>query len=531
MQVDYDIAVIGSGFGGSLFSMVARRLGLSVALLERGKHPRFAIGESTSPLTNLLVEQLAERYDLPALSALTSYGPWQRTYPEIGCGLKRGFTYYEQRAGQPFRPDPMRASELMVAASPTDEVADMHWFRADVDHFLVRQAIKLGADYRDRTLLHGLERTADDIWELWGEREGTPVRFTARLIIDATGPRGFLSRQLALGERAFQDYPPTQALYSHFSGVQRCDEMGTYCAEGTPPYRPDDAALHHVFDDGWMWVLRFGNGVTSAGFACTDEFALEIGLPGDAPSAWQRFLDRFPSVRDQFAEAQPMQPFIYTPRLAYRAERAAGDGWAMLPSAAAFIDPLFSTGIPLTLLGIERLAAILEAGLSHHDLNARLRRYGAMTLEEVDSTADFIATHYRAMRCFPAFAALSMFYFAAASYSEMARRLNKRHLVTRYLAADRADFRAGFARCRALLPALLADPNAAALRTFEREVAAGIACLNVAGLSEPCKRNWYGVDLEDVVHGAEKLEMTPDEMRHVIDTAPWAQCQGTARSG
>ena len=31
----------------------------------------------------------------------------------------------------------------------------------------------------------------------------------------------------------------------------------------------------------------------------------------------------------------------------------------MLPSAAAFIDPLFSTGIPLTLLGIERLAEML----------------------------------------------------------------------------------------------------------------------------------------------------------------------------
>src|SRR5262249_10095591 len=70
----FDLAIAGSGFGGSLLAMVARRLDLSVLLLERGAHPRFAIGESTSPLTNLLLEELAQRYDLPRLLPLASYG-------------------------------------------------------------------------------------------------------------------------------------------------------------------------------------------------------------------------------------------------------------------------------------------------------------------------------------------------------------------------------------------------------------------------------------------------------------------------
>ena len=48
------------------------------------------------------------------------------------------------------------------------------------------------------------------------------------------------------------------------------------------------------------------------------------------------------------------------PQLAYRAATSTGNGWAMLPSAAAFIDPLFPTGFPLTLLGIERLGRMLE---------------------------------------------------------------------------------------------------------------------------------------------------------------------------
>ena len=59
MPKDFDIAVIGSGFGGSLIAMIARQLGRSVILIERGRHPRFAIGESSTPLANLLLEEIA----------------------------------------------------------------------------------------------------------------------------------------------------------------------------------------------------------------------------------------------------------------------------------------------------------------------------------------------------------------------------------------------------------------------------------------------------------------------------------------
>jgi FADH2 O2-dependent halogenase len=93
MRADFDIAVVGSGFAGSLMAMIARRQGRSVLLLERARHPRFAIGESSTPLTNLLLEELARRYDLPEVLPLTKWGPWQKALPKIGCGLKRGFTF------------------------------------------------------------------------------------------------------------------------------------------------------------------------------------------------------------------------------------------------------------------------------------------------------------------------------------------------------------------------------------------------------------------------------------------------------
>ena len=64
----YDLAIAGAGFAGSIMAMIAARLGLAVVLIERGRHPRVVIGESSTPLSNLLLEQLADTYDLPCRS-------------------------------------------------------------------------------------------------------------------------------------------------------------------------------------------------------------------------------------------------------------------------------------------------------------------------------------------------------------------------------------------------------------------------------------------------------------------------------
>src|SRR5213592_3205880 len=140
MKTDFDIAVVGSGFGGALTAMIARRLGRSVILIERGRHPRFVIGESSTPLANLLLEELAGAYDLPFVRPLCKWGPWQEKLPHIGCGLKRGFTFYHHELGRAFQPDPGRHRQLMVGASPNETIADTHWYRPDFDQYLVEQA-------------------------------------------------------------------------------------------------------------------------------------------------------------------------------------------------------------------------------------------------------------------------------------------------------------------------------------------------------------------------------------------------------
>src|SRR6202789_1506100 len=359
-------------------AMIAHQLGLSVVLLEQGRHPRMAIGESTTPLRNLVLERICATYDLPRLAPLAKWGSWQRAYPQIACGLKRGFSFFCQ------------GERLLVAASPRDDIADTHWFREEVDHFLVNEAQSLGVEYYDCVGIEDLVFT-DESAPLVGRTGDRPFRLNARLLIDATGPRGFLHRSLQLPESALPGMPLTKRLVSHFTGVGR-----TPCSEDTVPYPVDDAAVHHVFDGGWVWVLRFNNGVTSAGVAATQSSAAELKLSEGEP-AWRRLLDRLPALRSQFAHATPCQPFRHMPAVSFRSSTMAGKRWAMLPSAAGFVDPLLSTGFALNLMGIERLGEIIHEGGDSADLAGRLQGYAQETDSDLLAANRLIAALYATM--------------------------------------------------------------------------------------------------------------------------------------
>src|SRR4051812_44674615 len=147
MTIDCEVAIVGSGFAGSLMARVLAVQGYDVVLLERGSHPRFAIGESSTPLANLSLERLGVRYGLADCYRLAAHGRWCAHHPELRRGLKRGFTYYRHHPGEPFANRGLTSERLLVAASPEDKVADTHWLRADIDAHFVREAQAAGVEY------------------------------------------------------------------------------------------------------------------------------------------------------------------------------------------------------------------------------------------------------------------------------------------------------------------------------------------------------------------------------------------------
>jgi FADH2 O2-dependent halogenase len=505
MRVDADVAIVGSGFAGTLTALALRRIGRTVVLVERGRHPRFAIGESSTPLANLLLEELADRYDLPRIRVFSKWGTWQRSRPGVGGGLKRGFTFFFHQPGESFGDDREHDRQLMVAASPHDDIGDTHWYRPDFDQNLVHEAEAAGAIYLDQT---SIDRVAfqNDRATLEGSRIGQPAHISASFVVDASGPRGFLSRALGLDASPLRWLPPTQGLYTHFENVTRWDMLRTDAAR---PYPADDAALHHVFPGGWIWMLRFANGITSAGAALTDDVAARVSA-ADGAAAWDRLLATLPSVRDQFTGARTVHPWIHTPRLAFRSTRVCGPGWALLPSAAGVIDPLLSTGFPLTLLGIQRLLAILESGPSE----ASLREYERVTLAELDATEMLVAALYNSMSDVPVFKRLALLYFAAASFSEAARRLNRPALAPGFLMHAHPSFGPDLHTCCAIA---LASPQGRAREELLKTIDHAIEPFDVAGLLDHSRRDWYPVMAEDLVRNAGKFEASETDVQRLLE--------------
>ncbi|MDP9338513.1 MAG: FAD-binding protein [Acidobacteriota bacterium] len=519
MNASYDIAVVGSGFGGSLLAMVAHRLGRSVILLEKGRHPRFAIGESSTPLSNILLENLTTRYNLPNLTPLSKWGSWQQAYPQVACGLKRGFTFYHHTLGVPRAPDPDHLRELLVAASPHDGIADTHWFREEVDHLFVQETQKIGVKYLDEVTLQNISEPEEEI-ALAGRRKNEDIHIRAKFLVDATGPRGFLHHVLDLHESELPAFPSTQALFSHFTGVasiekrieERIENQSLGHAAECPPYPVDDAAVHHVFDGGWIYVLKFNNGITSAGVAATDELAAWLQLSEGAP-AWQRLLDLIPALKEQFANARAIRTFTHMPRVSFRSSTIAGKRWALIPSAAGFVDPLLSTGFPLTLLGVSRLAQIIEHDWNTPQFSANLQSYAIKTGDELLAAARLIANLYATMNRFPLFTSLSLLYFAAANFAETARRLGKPHLAASFLLHDHESFGPAMLRCleharNAHTPAEISD--------VAREIQQAIEPINIAGLGNPQRKNWYPVDADDLLNSAAKVESTKEEITQLL---------------
>ena len=514
-RIDADVAIVGSGFGGALAALFLRQIGRSVVLLERGRHPRFAIGESSTPLANLLLEELADRYGLPRLRALSKWGTWRRTHPHVACGLKRGFTFFRHDVGRPFADGPEHGRQLLVGASPHDEIADTHWYRPDVDAFLVREAESAGAIYLDETAL-GRPRFEATGAALEGTRKGRGLVVTARFVIDASGPRGYLQRSLDLPEAETRFMPATEGLYTHFADVTRWDHL--FAADAAPPYPMDDAAVHHVFPGGWIWVLRFANGITSAGAALEAPRAQGLRLH-EGEAAWERLLDELPSVRAQFANARAVHPFVHAPRLAARTATLCGPRWAMLPSAAGVVDPLLSTGFPLNLLGIGRLVEALDRTWERETQHEALARYAKDTQDELDATERLVAALYASMVDFELFKRLTLLYFAAASFSETVRRLGHPEKARGFLLHADRRFGPELLGC---CEAAMARPQGEARGRLMQRIEAAIHPFDVAGLGDQARRDWYPVLAEDLLSAAPKLGATPDELQTLLERCGFA---------
>ena len=490
-----DIVVVGSGFAGSLAALILNQLDFNVALIDKATHPRFSIGESSTPTGNMILKDLAARYDLPQLTPLSTFGTWQDAYPHLRLGRKRGFTYFKHTKHSPFITDDKHSNELLVAASKDDYYSDMHWHREDVDAFLAAEVHKAGISFYENTRIDGL--TKGNTWKLQcnqkSDHSDSALHIEASFIIDATGRGGFLGQNLGIKDHVHRVRTNTHSLYGHVDDLSSWHDYMT--TKGFPskdhPYHCDDAAVHHLIDGGWIWMLRFATGRTSAGIVMDRRRHKKIELD------FENYLSDYPSLSEWFSTASfvaPTNPPINTGRIQYRWAQTAGANWAMLPHTAGFIDPLHSTGIAHALCGLEKLVYVLQHHWKKPSLPDALAQYDLSVQRELDHIDMLVHGCYMALDHFELLTAFTMLYFASAiTYEEARLNYVENDPFNRdFLCAEDTTLASITQSCYQDLYLLINQgSNSNSIEAYIRSVEKQIEPYNTAGLFSPAIPNMY----------------------------------------
>jgi FADH2 O2-dependent halogenase len=464
-------------------------------VLDRQAHPRFAIGESSTPLADMALRDIARAYDLPRLAPLSKYGTWMATYPHVMRGLKRGFSYFQHEVGRDIVPSPEHANELLVAASTSDAESDTHWLRADVDAFFAAEATALGIPLLERAEIAKIAHETHG-WTIECRHQDELLQIEAKFVIDASGEGSVLARTFRIPSETHVLKTHSRGLFAHFAGMKLWRQMllDRGAQLGDHPFNCDRAALHQVFDGAWMWQLRFDSEVVSAGFAIDPRrHPLDESL--SPAQEWDRWMARFPTLCEQFAQSEIVAPaggLKRTGRMQRLWSIRAGADWVMLPHTAGFIDPLQSTGIAHSLFGIEKLGRIFERHWKQDRaaLERALAKYADQIGREIRLIDTYVSGCYEATPRFDLFATMCLLYFAGTVTCERQRQSGGNAEELLYLGAEDERLASVAQRVVASLPAIKEKPPAgfAAWRGWVREQ---VGVYDQVGLFDPAARNMF----------------------------------------
>jgi len=362
----YDVAIIGSGFAGSMLGAILARNGSSVLLLDAKAHPKFAIGESTIPNMLVTLRTMALRYDVPELMALSTFTGCQEVI-SASHGQKIHFGFLAHQDGR--TQDPKQVTMFNFPKLLLHPAA--HMLRQDTDQYIYNVAVKYGCATRTNFMTADVDIEDDGVTI----SSTTGEQFRARYVVDASGFRSVLADKFDLREDPPRYRHHSRAIWNHFLDVPKTDDVFRRPKQDTPPVPWYEGTVHHFFDGGWFWVIAFDNHKSSRNPLCSVGLTLDPRKypkdPGvSAEEDFWKHVNRFPDMARQFAGMKPVREWVATDRLQYSSKRTVGDRWVLLAHAAAFIDPLFSRGLHNTCEAVNVLAWRILRAVQDDDFSA-----------------------------------------------------------------------------------------------------------------------------------------------------------------
>ncbi|MDH5671796.1 MAG: tryptophan 7-halogenase [Myxococcales bacterium] len=308
-----DVAIVGAGPAGSTAANLLARRGHRVVVFDRERFPRFHIGESLLPVSLPILELLGVELD-------------SSRYQH-----KQGAEFIDEASGE-------SASFDFAEALPGTARHAYQVERSRFDFELLQQAEARGAELRMGVLVEGVDIDDDGV-EL--RADGQVV--CARYLIDASGQDAMLgrARRSIEGHRGYG----RAAVFAHYQGL-------------------GDAAVARIgalgnirilmVEDGWLWLIPLCDRSLSVGLV---KRRGKMGL-----EAFEAAVAASELVGELTAGSARTAPRIVR-NFSYRNRTPSGARSVCIGDAACFLDPVFSSGVALAMVGAVRAAELLDPAL------------------------------------------------------------------------------------------------------------------------------------------------------------------------
>jgi flavin-dependent dehydrogenase len=324
----YDVVIVGGALSGAATAILLLREQPKLRVLVIEKSAAFGrrVGEATVEISG---------YFLCRVLGLTQY------LNEAHL-LKQGMRFWFSNADAKTLEDSSEIGGKYLSRVPAFQID-----RAVLDEEVLRRAQQLGVElWRPASASQiKLNSGGDQTLEVRVQEE---TRFVStRWIIDASGFAATLARQE--GWLRPNEAHPTTAVWGRWTGVKDWD--GLELAQKFPKWSMAcngirSTATNHLLGTGWWaWCIPLKGGDVSLGVVF-DQRLVKWPEGGSLGQRLKTFLMQHPVGAELLADAQWREGDVsWRKNLSYCSSTFAGDGFALVGDAAAFLDPFYSPGM------------------------------------------------------------------------------------------------------------------------------------------------------------------------------------------
>lgn len=335
-SVDYDVIIVGGGPAGSTAGTFLARDGRSVLLVEREKFPRDHVGESLLPFCYRLFEELGVREQMDTLFVRK---PGVRFLDRDG----RGST-----------------SWCFNQVIPDETYLSYQVNRAPFDTMLLNNTRLAGAEVREETKATDVRISGTDGATVVIEsRDGRSQTLSCRFVIDASGRDAIIGARN--GWRKPREELDRTALWSHWEDVTLAGGL----EEGL-------SLIIYMGQEkkGWIWVFPLTPTRVTAGVVMQNSYIKTQRplLQERGTSDWKEELClqellASPFVRSLLSGTRRVLPIMVNGDYSYEVSNHYGPNYAMIGDARGFIDPIFSSGVFLSMKTAKLVSAAVHKQL------------------------------------------------------------------------------------------------------------------------------------------------------------------------